>query len=112
MSASLMMYASMASIDATSRRRATMRKKVLASASAAALMAAVFVPLFGGDAASAHERCVTLEGLPSEGAVVQMIANGQAEDDPAGYSTNPQGHDRGIRNARDHSPAIASCPED
>ncbi len=82
-----------------------MRKRILGLIFAAAMMAAVAVPLFGsGGVASAHERCV------DNGHVVQEIANGQAEDDPAGYSTNPQGHDRGIRNARDHSPAIANCP--
>jgi hypothetical protein len=61
--------------------------------------------MFGGSGvASAHERCAVTDG------VVQVIANGQTEGDPAGYSTNPQGRDRGIRNARDHSPAIVSCP--
>jgi hypothetical protein len=89
-----------------------MRKKILALGFGVAMLASTIVPALGnGGTASAHERCVTLEGLPSEGAVVQMIANGQSEDDPAGYSSNPQGHDRGIRNARDHSPAITSCPE-
>jgi hypothetical protein len=84
-----------------------MRKRVLASVFVATLMAALAVPLFGGgSAASAHERCV------DNGHVVQVIANGQLEGDPAGYSSNPQGKDRGIRNARDHSPAIASCPAD
>jgi hypothetical protein len=58
----------------------------------------------GSGVASAHERCADTPG------VVQVIANGQTEGDPAGYSTNPQGMDRGIRNARDHSPAIVSCP--
>ncbi len=90
-----------------------MRRRVIAGVFGAGLLVAMAIPLFGGvGSASAHERCVTLEGLPSEGAVVQVIANGQLEEDPAGYSTNPQGKDRGIRNARDHSPAIASCPED
>lgn len=90
-----------------------MSKKMLAFGFAAAMLAGMIVPGLGSNGtASAHERCVTLEGLPSEGAVVQVIANGQLEGDPAGYRTNPQGHGRGITNARDHSPAIASCPED
>jgi hypothetical protein len=60
--------------------------------------------LAGSGVASAHERCADTAG------VVQVIANGQLEGDPAGYATNPQGRDRGIRNAREHSPAIVSCP--
>ena len=59
--------------------------------------------------AFAHERCVTLNELSSQtnghtdGVVEQVIANGQAEGDPASD---------GIRNARDESPALESCPSD
>ncbi len=79
-----------------------MRKILFSLAIAGALTVSA---MFGGSSvASAHERCV------DNGHVVQVIANGQGEEGPAGYATNPQGRDRGIRNAREHSPAIASCP--
>ena len=79
-----------------------MKRRILIASVTAAMLAVGS----GGGLVSAHERCVVNDH------VVQVIANGQLEDDPAGYGTNPQGRDRGIRNARDHSPAIASCPED
>ena len=78
------------------------RRRSLLAAILAGILA---IPLFGSAVAFGHERCV-------DTAVVQVIANGQGEADPAGYETNPVGHDRGIRHARNMSPAIVSCPED
>ena len=79
----------------------------------AAILAGILaVPLVGSAVALGHERCV-------DTAVIQVIANGiggavqlVGEGDPAGYESNPVGHDRGVRHARNMSPAIVSCPDD